>query len=191
MLERHTQKGINLSWLEGCYKPEEKTLIGYKVEWMKNIKKISVADRTKKGFFSRKTIAGCDALWLPYTPGAINYTNSSGRDVISGPFSGCIMAAYVTGGGRRVCHVSTEAEGHRNDCKELWGKIKENCTSYIEFKPHDVYRQFSNKKLRKFGNVVIFGIITADNNCFSLIVDRTAGIITAKSITKMQPTDQR
>jgi hypothetical protein len=101
------------------------------------------------------------------------------------------MAAYDTGNGRRVCHVSTEAEGHRNDCKELWGRIKEQCTTYIEFKPHEVIDQFSTKKLRSFGNAMVLGIITGDNRCYSLIADRTGGVITAKSITKMEPLDQR
>ena len=161
------------------------------MEWSRNIKDISVANITKRVFFSRKTITGGDALWLPYTPGAINYTFSAGRDVISGPFSGCIMAAYNKGGGRRVCHVSTEtSEDHRHDCKALWGNIKEECTSYIEFKPFDVLRQFTRRKLKQFGNIVIFGIITGDNNCYSLITDRTMGTITSKAIAKMQPLDQ-
>jgi len=187
MLELHVSQGTKLTWLQDVFKPEERTLIGYQVEWSRNTKRLSVADRTKKVFFKSKTIPGGEALWLPYTPGAINYVQSRGLGVISGPFSGCVMAAYNTGGGRRVCHVSTEADGHRNDCKPLWARIKQTCTSCVEFKPHEVFRKFSTKKLRSFGNVAIFGIITGDDRCYSLIVDRTLGVITAKKIVKMQP----
>ena len=191
MLERHAQKGMRLNWLEDVYKGEERTWYAIKVEWSRNIKNISVEARTKKVFFRSKTIVGGDALWLPFTPGAINYAISTGRDVISGPFSGCIMAAYNKGGGRRVCHVSTEAsEDHRNDCKALWRNVKDASTACTEFKPFDAIDKFSSKTLRRFGHIVVFGIITGDNKCYSLITDRTSDIITAKAIVKMEPLAQ-
>lgn len=46
-------------------------------------------------------------IWLPYVPGAINYTESTGLDVLSAKFTGCYMIAFTDNGARRVCHVAT------------------------------------------------------------------------------------
>lgn len=74
--------------------------------------------------------------FLPYVQGAINYCESQGVDVLSGFFSGCIMARYTRNNTWRVCHVST---GAPNDCQDTWLAIKgETAVKQVkEFKPHD------------------------------------------------------
>ena len=73
---------------------------------------------------------------LPYVQGSINYTEMQGRDVLSGWFSGCIMAKYYNEGTCRVCHVST---GAPNDCKDAWNVIKsgQGMHNVSEFRPFD------------------------------------------------------
>lgn len=73
--------------------------------------------------------------FLPYVQGAINYCESQGVDVLSGFFSGCIMARYTRDNVWRVCHVST---GAPNDCQAAWLTIKGQSTvkQVKEFKPH-------------------------------------------------------
>ena len=73
MLELHMAQGMKLDWLKTVYDAEKRGFRGYRVEWMKGKKEISVADKIKKKLFGSKILSGGDALWLPYTPGAINY----------------------------------------------------------------------------------------------------------------------
>ena len=190
MLERHMAQGMDLTWLKEV-SGEKRSFPNYRVEWSRGIKKIQVADKTKKILIFSKTIQGGNALWLPFTPGAINYAISGGRDVISGPFSGCLMAAYEKkeGGGRRVCHVSTTRD--EMDCKAKWNEIKENCSSYVEFKPSDVYNDLSKKQLRKIASTILFGLITADNRCFSALVYSNCITYTGLRIIPMRPTSQK
>lgn len=139
MLEKYMGRGMNLDWLQEVYKPELKGFGSFRWELRKGIVKVSAS---RKGLFSTKTTS---AIWLPYVPGGINYSNSQGLDVISGPFSGCIMAAYTKRGGeRRICHVSTFGES-KYDCKDLWDTIKKDCVSYVEFKPASFYQELSKK----------------------------------------------
>lgn len=191
MLELHSAPGMDMAWLKDVY-GEKRHFPQYRVEWRRGIKPITVATKTrKKLLIFTKTTQGGDALWLPFTPSAINYTESGGKDVISGPFSGCLMAAYEKhgGGGRRVCHVSTS--GDDKDCKELWDSIKEDCSSYVEFKPSLVYDSLSKKQMKKIGAPLLFGLITGDNRCYSIIVNRTPtnGFMGSK-VVSMQPTAQ-
>lgn len=98
------------------------------------------------------------------------------------------MAAYEkkTGGGRRVCHVATS--GDKLDCKQLWSDIKATCTAYVEFKPSDVYDKLSKQQLRKLGSSILFGLITADNRCYSALVNSTGTAFVGHKIVPMQPT---
>ena len=188
MLDLHMARGMDLSWLKEVYVSEERGFGCYRWERTKGVKSISVADKTKKKLFSSKTMPGGKALWLPYIPGEINYTTSRGMDVISGPFSGCIMAAYNKreGGGRRVCHVSTFGES-KYDCKESWEEIKSGCTSYVSFRPHECARGLSRGQLKKVGNALVFGIITGDNRCYGVLVTQSLNGFIGGLMVKMTP----
>lgn len=110
--------------------------------------------------------------YLPFVANGINYVESQGKDVISGKFTGCIMAAYnVKGGSRRVCHVST---GNGQDCKSKWEEIKAASSSVTEFKPSD------SIDVSKFGGGMslygCYGIITAEGKCFAVV----AGVLKNK-----------
>lgn len=185
MLELQTSKGLRLGWLEEVFEQERRGRYGLNTERSWGTQQITVADRTQKSFFRSKTVAGGDALWVPYVPGDVNYGISRGMDVISGPFSGCIMAAYDSGRGRRVCHVSTAEEGHKDDAKGIWTSIKEHCVPFAEFKPFDAIGKLSKSKKKSLGNALFFGFITNDNRCYTLVVDRTNRVITAKATIRM------
>lgn len=74
-------------------------------------------------------------IYLPFVPNGINWVKmEGGHDVISAPFSGCIMATYMDKGVRKVCHVSS---GDFGDCTGVWNSAKVNFTEVREFKPSD------------------------------------------------------
>ena len=69
---------------------------------------------------------------LPMTCDAGRTVSSApGRDVLSGPFSGCWMAMFTMGGATHVCHVATP------ECNAKWTEIKEKgeITGVTQFKP--------------------------------------------------------
>ena len=101
------------------------------------------------------------------------------------------MAAYEKrgGGGRRVCHVATS--GDNMDCKQLWSDIKADCSSYVEFKPSEVYGKLSKQQLRKLGSTILFGLITADNRCYSALVNSTGNGFSGHKVVPMEPTARK
>lgn len=125
----------------------------------------------KKGVEEKK-IGADSVLVLPWVGNGINYTDTTGKDVLSGPFTGCIMAIYKRAGQRRVCHVATP------ECKDAWAKIKGETEVVKEFKPSDHLPDGISKSLK--GGLVILGHVTADDKCYALFCDR------AKTGTSMQ-----
>jgi hypothetical protein len=112
------------------------------------------------------------ALWLPYVPKMVNQCGSEGLDVISGPFTGCIMGAYDNEFGMRVvCHVATGTgcEGSKDE----WKTIAENSSYVVAFQPSNIYK---SKKLTKsvgFGlSTKVFGIITPNPcHCHAVVIN--------------------
>lgn len=121
----------------------------------------STVSKIATPFFGRgKKTETLTFRFLPYSQGDINYCESSGYDVLSAYFSGCIMARYKQGDEWRVCHVST---GGPNDCKKEWEAIKSRpeVSNVSEFKPSD-YNQTSQK---------VLGLITRDGKGYSIGCD--------------------
>lgn len=110
-----------------------------------------------------KKIDSSTVLLLPWVGNGINYAESAGKDVVSGPFTGCIMAVYKRNGARRVCHVATP------ECKDAWAKVKAGTQVIKEFKPSD-YLPDLTKVLK--GGLVIFGYVTAADSCYAVFCDR-------------------
>lgn len=112
------------------------------------------------------TEGGNDFLFLPWVGDALNYVESQGKDVLSGPFTGCVMTAYTRNGSRRVGHVATPG------CNELWMAMKKEGTVKVlsEFKPTDVITGATAGTLTK-GGPSWFGLITADDKCYSMLCD--------------------
>ncbi len=62
---------------------------------------------------------------LPYREGMNASTPMGGREVISGPFDGCVMGIYRTAGGPiQVNHVDTSLRDNKRQCKEDWKNQK-------------------------------------------------------------------
>jgi len=118
----------------------------------------------KRIFGSDRTHTG-DAFFIPWASNGINYVQTMGRDVISGPFTGCIMASYDTGGGRRVCHVATP------ECNAAWTTLKAQAgvTLNVEFQPHLSVNVGSLKK-KLTGGLYCMGVITATDDCYAIIL---------------------
>lgn len=100
-------------------------------------------------------------FFLPYVPNHINYLVSATRvDVISFPFTGCIMASYELNGLFFYCHVSTPS------CNLHWAQYKFNqAINPIEFKPSDVLLT------TPVGNTS-YGLITSNNEKYSIVVEQ-------------------
>jgi hypothetical protein len=150
-IEKAMPRGANISWLE---KPTMSAKVG-------NVTIPRVVNNTPSGL---------SYIFLPWNSSGVSQVNSAGVDVISGPFSGCIMGAYhVRGGERYVCHVN---KGGANDCSEFWEALKGSDPNSIEFNP---FSSISNDALREAGGLVpgvvpnCFGIITATNQRFVVL----------------------
>lgn len=158
MLETKLGKGKKVNWLPAPANQE------------------GTGGECNKGVELKKTPDGKDYIFLPYAGNGINYTEAQGKDVISCPFSGCIMATYKKNGSRRVCHVSTGADF--GDCKKEWETVKGEATEVKEFKPFDKQRDsliseglikaaFKEKGPTSWS---IYGLITSDEKLYSVIV---------------------
>jgi hypothetical protein len=99
--------------------------------------------------------------FLPFVPNGINWVAAQGQDVISAPFSGCIMAAYEDGGVRKVCHVSTGNE--LGDCKATWNALKAEYSNVLEFRPSDFIENTPHSRC--------YGLLTADLKVYTILVD--------------------
>jgi hypothetical protein len=98
-----------------------------------------------------------DCGFLPYAAGSITHCFSAGRDVLSGPFSGCIMARYKLNGVYHVCHVAMD-DLNRAGVMKHWQEIKKTSEDkVIDFKPH-----------RVVGCELNLGLITNDGACFAI-----------------------
>ncbi|MDZ7582713.1 MAG: hypothetical protein U5R30_19550 [Deltaproteobacteria bacterium] len=151
-LIRFLKKGVDVSWLPTS---GPGTTSGTKTLCSVGIK------REKKSGFSKGTI---DYLYLPFRPNGINYCESRDMDVISYPFTGCIMATFTQERVRKVCHVST---GDGQDCKAEWENIKKTASNVMEFKPSDFYVRPHNIALEG-----IYGLITPDSKCYAITIVR-------------------
>lgn len=112
-----------------------------------------------------KEKAGIEFIFLPFQPSGINCCPSGSLDILSGKFSGCIMATFANAGGRFVCHVST---GEKQDCKDKWNLYKNNGTvsGVMEFRPSDAFTTAPRGKAL-YG---IYGLITPDLKCYAIAV---------------------
>jgi hypothetical protein len=109
--------------------------------------------------------------WVPYAPGGINFL-ASDSDVLSGIFTGCVMASYLSAKQRRVAHVHTgDDAGADLDCKDLMKNLL--ATSYapvFAFKPFDrnsdvdIATGIAMKTTFGSFGCAPFGLITAANS---------------------------
>lgn len=103
--------------------------------------------------------------FLPFAAAGINWCDPQGMDVVSFPFTGCLMAVFTHQGTRKVGHIST---GPNQDCLPAWQKIKTESSQAFVFRPSD-YVDTRGKVL--FG---CYGIFTADNQGYAVTV--TGGV---------------
>lgn len=120
--------------------------------------------------------------WVPYAPGGINYLESD-HDVLSGIFSGCVMASYTCAKRRRVAHVHTgDDAGAGLDCKDLMKTLLASSYAPVyAFKPFDrnadVDVAVGIAMKTKFGaeGCAPFGLVTAANT-YHVIFTRKVSI---------------
>ena len=103
---------------------------------------------------------------LPFAANGINYTSSQGRDVLSGNFTGCLMASYKVGGEVRVCHVST---GPGQDCLPAWAALKATAANIFEMRPSD------QMNCGGAALAYCYGLITSKYEFYAITVVQGAG----------------
>ena len=152
---------------------EKELAKGKQVEWFPKLKDRPGGEQQEMVCYSGK---GTKFKFVRYVRGKITYGFSQGTDVLSGPFTGCIMAAYrLKDGFRRVCHVST-SQDTSDDCKEFWTEVKTEAgaTVEVEFRPFDFYKSIMEDYTQSFwakqNTPWVYGLITPENTCWSIVV---------------------
>lgn len=118
-------------------------------------------------FYAKKRVVGVDESkvsfrWLPWVDGKINYCHAQGHDVLTGPFSGCWMAAY-TEADTRICHIALQVDDR--DCKAAWRlkKGSEEVSNIREFRPHTSVSKGNTR----------MGLVTSEGAMYAIGMDKT------------------
>ncbi len=144
-------------------------------EVSKGVETVSVSVTPSGGVASSVSV-----VLLPHCPGAVNYAAST-SEVLSGIFTGCIMASYHVTGARRVAHVHTGNDGGP-DCKAYFRDLfqQANYNQVGCFKPYDGARDGDAyaPEIMASGSKQpgVFGIITADNKLYSIYCRKESAI---------------
>ena len=143
----------------------EETTSASIVEISTGCKSITLTSCKHRPIFKDKT-STANCTYLPYAPGAINYVNPQGVDVLSSRFTGCWLAKYKVGGEVRVAHVATP------ECNDLWAKMQSQSGFELicAFKPTDIVdtkQQISMLNKAKLNGSLIIGVITNDDKCYA------------------------
>lgn len=103
-------------------------------------------------------------IWLPWVKNSINYTESNGKDVLSGAFTGCIMVLYKYAGVRRVGHISLP------DAKDAWNALMADPQMEVlaGFKPHENNADGALDVVGDDSVLKIYGLITNDGRLYSI-----------------------
>jgi len=102
-------------------------------------------------------------IWLPWMEGAVNYAEQQGKDVLSGPFSGCYMIRYRHGGATwRVAHVHTPGAIPAWNALAAQNGFEISCG----FKPY--VRKVDEGNFDKW-----YGIVSDDGLCFRVWAGET------------------
>lgn len=117
-------------------------------------------------FWAYKRETGVDEVkvsfrWLPWVDGKINYCQAQGNDVLTGPFSGCWMAAY-TEGSVKVCHITLQPDDR--DCKATWRtqKALNGVSNVSEFLPHKAVSE----------GLIRLGLVTSNGAMYAIGMDK-------------------
>lgn len=104
--------------------------------------------------------------FLPFAASGINWCDPQGMDVVSFPFTGCLMAVFTHNGVRKVAHIST---GQGQDCLPQWQQVKAQSTQVFVFRPSD--------HIDTRGGVLFgcYGIVTPDLQTLAVTVTGGAG----------------
>ena len=154
----------------------QKLVIGSAADWL-NVKESGVRGSGSLASDGVETMGG-NSLYLPFTPNAINSVVTSGQNVFSYKFTGCIMAVFDYQGSRRVAHIST---GAGQDCKPAWREIKAQSTNVVEYRPSD-YIETGGHAL-----VGCYGLITSEGKAYAITVVSKNGKKVIASVKEMVP----
>lgn len=105
-------------------------------------------------------------IWLPWANGGINYVESNGKDVLSGPFSGCYMIRYKHANGAwRVAHVDMPKG------RAAWEQMAGENGFVIDcgFKP---FRATTARKIAETAYEKTFGLVTGNGQCYRIVASK-------------------
>ena len=116
---------------------------------------------------------GQSIVFIPHVPGMVNFYEPLGNeDVMSGNFTGCVMATYKVNDKRRIGHVHT---GPGGCCRPAMKHEIETGLNLIKnFKPYDDGNDFNwfHDNVGYDSNFTTFGVVTAKNEQFSIFTKK-------------------
>lgn len=117
-------------------------------------------------------ICGESVAMVLWYPGAVSTWTAGYRDAVSFDFSGCLMAAYEFGGERRVAHIQRGENDRLKDWLDFLRTHRSEISNLVMFRPDadEADRRASQDR----SSYLLWGIITAANECYSLCVRDTA-----------------
>ncbi len=116
---------------------------------------------------------------VPYIPDKVAYTEAKQDYSISSRFSGCFMAVFKfksdLSGKRYVCHIATGGKVKRTLLEDF--RADQNIEIIVEFKPSDINGILVKRYGKEIGSEInlstaVFGVITKENECYSIVVRR-------------------
>lgn len=125
-------------------------------------------------------------LYIPWVPAAIAYFETdAGQDFLSLPFSGCYIALYNNENNNPYgfhIHTNTNADSR----KSTWNSYIHNCQDTnrcIIYKPNTEYL-YAAQSHYPGKSFQLWGIISAERECFSVIVESYNNNFIFYSMTK-------
>jgi hypothetical protein len=128
-------------------------------------------------------------IWLPWVPGRITEVPLGKADVLTGPMSGCWLVTYSNSSGKQcVGHIGTKDNAQDPDTIA----VKETWNSFAKANPGSVKGGFNPvrglspsssipaAKIRGAESIFIYGLVTTENNFYTMVTYRQTSITTAQ-----------
>ncbi len=124
------------------------------------------------------TAVTASAQWLPWDSGFITETALVGRDVFSGPFSGCWMVAYRDRPMTYVGHIGTDVGRPNKDVKRAWHRFAAANADDVITAVNPI-RDYTGPLQPILGRDTVpkcFGLVTADCTCYIIMTFLQNGV---------------
>jgi hypothetical protein len=127
---------------------------------------------------SKANTLGGNFRWLAYIPGAISYESLSDVDILTGPMTGCWVVIFKRDNKLSVAHIGTVNTPDSKESvavKKGWGSVQKK-DLIGGFNPASIWNggniPDAATEVTKGSSLKIFGLVTTDQACFSVVTWR-------------------